>query len=43
MRQMIVTIILELKKLEKSRIEMGAAYGGVSRFNEVLGREINWT
>ena len=43
MRQMIVTIILELEKLEKSRIEMGAAYGGISRFNEVLRREINWT
>ena len=40
MRQMVVTIILELEKLEKSRIEMGAAYDGLSRFNEVLRKSI---
>ena len=39
---MIVTIILELEKLEASRIEMCSTTTGINRFGEVLQREINW-
>ena len=41
-KQMIVTIILELEKLEASRIEMCSTTTGINRFGEVLRREINW-
>ena len=41
-KQMIVTIILELEKLEASRIEMCSTTTGINRFGKVLQREINW-
>ena len=41
-KQMIVTIILELEKLEASRIEMCSVSTGIVRFGEVLRSEINW-
>ena len=41
-KQMILTIILELEKLEASRIEMCSTTTGINRFGKVLQREINW-
>ena len=41
-RQLIVIIILELEKLEKSRFRSCVMSCGIKNFERVLRREINW-